>query len=64
MEVWLGNLQAVSQRSLHGIIRQAYVAINDENFKLMEFLSTFPAQVISLNSYSSMLVVGLRWKLE
>ena len=47
VEVWLGSLQTVSQRSLHGIIRQAYVAINDENFKLMEFLGTFPAQVCS-----------------
>ena len=49
MEVWLGTLQTVSQRSLHGIIRQAYIAINDENFKLMEFLNTFPAQVIFIN---------------
>eukprot|EP00794_Sanderia_malayensis_P018805 gene18805-20701_t len=45
VEVWLGTLQAMSQKSLHSIIRQAHVAINDENFKLMEFLDTFPAQV-------------------
>ena len=48
VEAWLGTLQTLSQKSLHSIIRQAYVAVNDENFKLMEFLNTFPAQVSGL----------------
>ena len=53
VEVWLGTLLTVSQRSLHNIIKQAHVAINDANFQLLEFLNTFPAQVGNLHSHSS-----------
>ena len=45
VEVWLGSLMAMAQKSLHNVIRQAHFAIGDANFQLLEFLNTFPAQV-------------------
>ena len=45
VEVWLGLLMTMAQKSLHNVIRQAHFAIGDANFQLLEFLNTFPAQV-------------------
>ncbi|XP_054621741.1 dynein axonemal heavy chain 5 isoform X3 [Dunckerocampus dactyliophorus] len=45
VEVWLGQLLAGVQHTLHTIIRQAYQAIGEPSLKLVEFQSTFPAQV-------------------
>ncbi|EDV21817.1 uncharacterized protein TRIADDRAFT_59929 [Trichoplax adhaerens] len=45
VELWLTNLLNTVHRSVHGIIRQAHVAINDQNFNLIEFLNIFPAQI-------------------
>ncbi|XP_068603948.1 LOW QUALITY PROTEIN: dynein axonemal heavy chain 5 [Brachionichthys hirsutus] len=45
VEVWLGQLLDGVRRTLHGIIRQAHVAISDPGTKLLDFQSTFPAQV-------------------
>ncbi|XP_075719889.1 dynein axonemal heavy chain 8 [Rhinoderma darwinii] len=45
VEVWLGELLAMQQRSLHGVIRSAHRQINDEGFRLLNFLKNFPAQV-------------------
>lgn len=45
MEVWLGELLAGVRGTLHAIIRQAYLAISDSAFKLLEFQSAFPAQI-------------------
>ena len=45
VEVWLGSLMTMAQKSLHNVIRQAHFAIGDANFQLLEFLNTFPAQV-------------------
>jgi dynein heavy chain, axonemal len=46
VEIWLMQLLSMSQRSVHGVIRTAYMAISDtQNFNLLEFLHTFPAQV-------------------
>ncbi|XP_051576060.1 dynein axonemal heavy chain 5 [Myxocyprinus asiaticus] len=45
VEVWLNALLKESQRSLHLIIRQAALAIQDSTFELIDFLDSFPAQV-------------------
>ncbi|XP_049624319.1 dynein axonemal heavy chain 5 [Suncus etruscus] len=45
VEVWLNSLLEESQSSLHLVIRQAAEAIQEMEFQLIEFLSSFPAQV-------------------
>lgn len=46
MELWLGQLRTTVLKSIHGIIRTAYVALQDkENFNLVEFQNTYAAQV-------------------
>ncbi|XP_054020248.1 dynein axonemal heavy chain 5 [Dryobates pubescens] len=45
VEVWLNSLLKESQLSLHCIIRQAAAHIQETGFQLVEFLSTYPAQV-------------------
>ncbi|OXB65197.1 hypothetical protein ASZ78_004954 [Callipepla squamata] len=45
VEVWLNSLLKESQLSLHHIIRQAAMHIQETSFQLTEFLSTYPAQV-------------------
>uniref|UniRef100_A0A8C6L065 Dynein axonemal heavy chain 5 n=2 Tax=Nothobranchius TaxID=28779 RepID=A0A8C6L065_NOTFU len=45
VEVWLNALLKESQRSLHLVIRQAALAIQDSGFQLIDFLYSFPAQV-------------------
>ncbi|XP_067366741.1 dynein axonemal heavy chain 5 isoform X3 [Channa argus] len=45
VEVWLNALLKESQRSLHLVIRQAALTIQDSGFQLIDFLSSFPAQV-------------------
>ncbi|XP_037924624.1 dynein heavy chain 5, axonemal isoform X2 [Hermetia illucens] len=45
VETWLMSLLMTSQQSLHSIIRQAYININDPNFTLLAFLEKMPAQV-------------------
>jgi len=48
VEVWLGTLLAMSRKSVHHVIRTAHTAVQDQGFNLLEFLSTFPAQVFML----------------
>lgn len=50
VEVWLSALLKESQRSLHLIIRQAFLAIQDPTFHLIDFLNSFPAQVLKRSS--------------
>lgn len=45
VEIWLGKLLNMAKQSLHGVIRQAVVAIKDPNFELIDFLNSYPAQV-------------------
>jgi hypothetical protein len=58
VEVWLGSLMNMAQKSLHNVIRQAHFAIGDANFQLLEFLNTFPAQVCVCSQLSFLLTLA------
>lgn len=45
METWLGLLLDEVRKTIHSIIRKAYMAVSDPGLKLIEFQSVFPAQV-------------------
>ncbi|XP_076010940.1 dynein axonemal heavy chain 5 isoform X2 [Genypterus blacodes] len=45
VEVWLNALLKESQRSLHLVIRNAALAIQEPGFLFIDFLNSFPAQV-------------------
>lgn len=49
VEVWLGDLLVMQQKSLHAVIREAYQMINDQAFDLLAFFNDYIAQVCSLN---------------
>ncbi|KAK1173586.1 dynein heavy chain 5, axonemal isoform X1 [Acipenser oxyrinchus oxyrinchus] len=45
VEAWLGQLLGGVKKTIHNIIKQAWLAISDPGFKLYEFQSMFPAQI-------------------
>lgn len=45
VEVWLNALLKESQRSLHLVIRQAALTVQETGFQLIDFLNSYPAQV-------------------
>lgn len=53
VEVWLNALLKESQRSLHLVIRQATQTIQEPGLQIIDFLNSFPAQVISSSTCSS-----------
>lgn len=51
VEVWLGALLKEALHSLHVIIREASVAIQDPSFDLMDFENSYAAQVCVMYLY-------------
>ncbi|XP_027535085.1 dynein heavy chain 5, axonemal-like isoform X2 [Neopelma chrysocephalum] len=45
VEFWLGQLLNGIRKTIHTIIRQASMVINDSEFKLYDFQAMFPAQI-------------------
>lgn len=45
VEIWLGQLLQRAMSSLHAVIRDAYINIQNPSFDLLEFLNSFAAQV-------------------
>ncbi|OWK63012.1 Dynein heavy chain 5, axonemal [Lonchura striata] len=45
VEFWLGQLLDGIRKTIHTIIRQASMAINDSEFKMYDFQAMFPAQI-------------------
>jgi len=51
VEIWLGNLLKEVQHTIHCIIRQAFYAIEDSAFKMLEFqVSSFQRLITFINS--------------
>ena len=45
VELWLGELLVLQQRSLHSVIKEAYNAIGEQTFELLGFIANYIAQV-------------------
>ena len=52
VENWLGSLLKQSLHSVHVVIKNAYTAISDPNMELIDFLNTYPAQVLYRHTLS------------
>ena len=48
VELWLGKLLEASRQAVHGVVRNAAIAVDDPSFQLLEFLNSFPAQVMAV----------------
>ena len=44
VENWLGSLLKETLHSVHMVIKNAWITIEDPNFQLIEFLNSYPAQ--------------------
>ena len=58
VEVWLGELLDLQQKSLHGVIKDASRLINDPSFEILAFLNNFLAQV-SMKELTSLTLCSL-----
>ena len=45
VEHWLGSLLKEALHSVHVVIKNAAIAVEDPNFEMIDFLNTQPAQV-------------------
>ena len=45
VELWLGELLTLQQKSLHGVIREAAFVISEPTFELLKFIDEYIAQV-------------------
>lgn len=45
VELWLGELLAMQQKSLHSIIEETSNVINDQAFDMLNFVNNYIAQV-------------------
>ena len=48
VELWLGELLTLQQKSLHGVIREAAFVISEPTFELLKFIDEYIAQVMFL----------------
>ena len=44
VELWLGELLEMQMKSLHAVIREAAVVINEPGFQLLSFAASYIAQ--------------------
>jgi len=51
VEIWLNQLLNTSKKSIQGIIREAYVAICEPDYNMIELLEGLPAQVDRNNKF-------------
>ena len=72
VELWLMSLMTIAQRSLHGVIKTAAMAVQDSSLEIIEFLNSYQAQVRTtsiLPSYFGLMIhidiggrIGLKFK--
>ena len=58
VENWLGSLLKETLHSVHVVIKNAWITIEDPNFQLIEFLNSYPAQVCIHKVRFTILVSG------
>ena len=59
VEVWLGDLLVMQQKSLHAVIREAYQMINDQSFELLPFFNDYIAQVCTNTSVFCLILTSV-----
>ena len=51
VELWLGELLVIQQKSLHGVIKEGSIVVADPQFEMMGFLDKYIAQVAFFVSF-------------